>query len=123
MTITDTPAPEHAGRFRDIHRIYDLVETTRGLPMPFTGPDRAAFYFHAIAHAEDARSAVAAAKAVFAAELGAVFAWKDVWASNGTRRQYDALLPSGLEIVLTARAEHMQDEDEDAEAGELVAAA
>src|SRR6185437_10973767 len=109
MTLPD-PAP-HAALFRDFHKIYDLTEITPGLPMPFTGPDRAAFWFTAIAHADEARDAVATAKRIFADALGAVFAWKDVWTENGARRQYDALLPSGLQVVLTAKAEHMQDED------------
>ena len=101
----------NAALFRDFHKIYDLTEITPGLPMPFTGPDRAAIWFTAIAYADEARDAVATAKRIFADALGAVFAWKDVWTENGARRQYDALLPSGLQVVLTAKAEHMQDED------------
>lgn len=113
------PTPALAARIDDIQAVYRLVKETPapGLPMPFTGPDRAAFWFITITRAEDARDAVAQAKAVFADRLGAVFGWKDVWTENGTRRQYEALLTSGLSIVLTAKAEHMQDED--AEAGEL----
>lgn len=113
---------QHEPRFRDIHAVYDLVETTRGLPMPVTGPDRAAFWFCTIPHAEEARSAVATAKRAFADAFGAVFAWQDVWTANGTRRQYEALLPSGLAVVLTAKAEQMHDDD-DADAAGLERAA
>lgn len=126
MTITDIPAPEHAALFRDFHKIYDLTEITPGLPMPFTGPDRAAFWFTAIAHAGEARDAVATAKRIFGDALGAVFAHRDIWTENGPRRQYEALLASGLAVVLTAKTEHMQDEDDtegaEADAEDLVAA-
>ena len=116
------PTPDAAAKIRDIHLIYDLVSAGHGLPMPVTGPDRSSFWFVRIVHAEDARSSVATARQVFADTFGAVFAWRDVWTENGPRRMYEALLPSGLMIVLTAKTEHMQDEVADADAGELVAA-
>ena len=117
------PIPEPAGKIREIIRIYQIVQVTCGLPMPITGPDRASFWFVAITHAEDARSAIGTAKQIFADEFGAVFSHHDVWTDNGPRRMYEALLPSGLMIVLTAKTEHMQAEDADEDAGQLVAAA
>ena len=117
-----TPVPEHAGKVREIIRIYQIVAVTAGLPMPITGPDRASFWFSGIVHAEDARSAVRSAQRIFADALGAAWSHHDVWTDNGPRRMYEALLPSGLMIVLTAKTEHMQDEDVDQDAGELVAA-
>ena len=116
------PTTDVAAKIRDIHLIYNLVGDGHGLPMPITGPDRSSFWFVHIVHAEDARNAVADAKRLFAGTLGAVFAHHDIWTENGARRMYEALLPSGLTIVLTARAEHMQDEGAAADAAELVAA-
>lgn len=118
----DTSAPEHAGKIREIIRIYQIVMVTAGLPMPITGPDRASFWFSNIVHAEDARASVATARRIFADAFGAAFSYHDVETDNGTRRMYEALLPCGLMIVLTAKAEHMQDEDDAENAGELVAA-
>jgi hypothetical protein len=118
----DPTAPE-PGKIAQIIRIYQIVAVTAGLPMPITGPDRASFWFINITHAEDARASIGTAKAIFADAFDAVFASRDVWTENGPRRMYEALLPSGLMIVLTARTEHMQAEDEYEDAGELVTAA
>lgn len=112
--------PDRAGKIRDIIRIYEIAGVTPGLPMPFTGPDRAAFYF-IDSRPDAAREAVAMARRVFADAFGAVFGYQDIWTESGARRQYKATLPSGLDIVLMAKAEQMQDEDDAAR--ELQAAA
>ena len=121
--LTSAPAeagtggpPDRADRIRDLIRVYEITAVTPGLPVPFGGPDRAAFYF-TDGEATAAREVVATAKQAFAGALGAVFGWRDIWTSGGARRQYKATLASGLDIVLMAKAEHMQDEDGTEDAG------
>lgn len=114
------PTAERAARAADLIRIYEITRDTPGLPLPFAGPDRAAFYFIDREPAA-AREAVESAGQVFTRAFGVTFGWHDEQAPNGMNRLFEAeLRPSGLKVVLIARAEHMQDETEDA--GELVAA-
>ena len=115
------PTEDCAAKARDFIRIYEITGVTPALPWPFTGPDRAAFYF-IDRDADEAREAVATAKRIFADAFGAVFGWHDEWTPNGRRRQYKATLPSGLDLVLMAKASQMQDEDDTEDAAELVAA-
>lgn len=115
------PTANDAAKAADFITIYQIVPVIPSLPWPFTGPDRAAFYF-VDARPDVAREAVAMAKQVFAGAFGAVFGYRDIWTENGTRRQYKARLESGLAIVLMARADQMQDEAVTPDAGELVAA-
>jgi hypothetical protein len=117
-------AAERAAKASDFIRIYDLKLRTPALPLPFCGPDRAAFYFIS-PEPEDAREDIAAAKQAFADTFGVTFGWKDVWSPNGPNREYGAELRSGLSVVLITRTEHMRGVDEAVteDAGELVAAA
>ena len=105
--MTDS-APAPPGRFTEIRTIYNIVQVTPGLPMPFTGPDRAAFWFTHIP-AEDARNAVTTARLVFADAFGVTFTPRLEQASNGPRRVYQALLPSGFAITLWVKAEDAED--------------
>jgi len=113
--------PDRAARARDIIAVYETALKSPVLPLPFTGPDRSAFYL-IDGGPETARENITAAKQVFAAAFGVTFGWHDEWASNGARRLYTARLASGLAIVLYTVAAHMQDEDAAEDAGELVAA-
>lgn len=113
--------PDHAARAADLIRIYEITRDTPALPLPFAGPDRAAFYF-IDREPGGARQDVETAKQIFIRAFGVTFGWHDEQAPNGMNRLYEAeLRPSGLKVVLIARAEHMQDDTEDAR--ELVAAA
>jgi hypothetical protein len=114
--------PDRAGRIADFARIYEITGRAPGLPMPFTGPDRAAYWFTAETNPEAAREAVALARRVFAEAFGVTFRYRDILTGNGMRRQYEAVLGSGVQVVLTAKAEHMRDEDAAEDAGEVVAA-
>lgn len=93
------------GVFRDVHAIYDLVEITPGLPWPTTSPARAVFDYRHVVHAEDAREAVDCAAAVltftFAAEFGPERT--EVNGADGPRYLLEALLPSGLTLVIISR--------------------
>lgn len=107
--LTIAAGKTRTARLRDRIAIDEIALAHPELPVPFTGPDRAAFYF--IDHSpEAARERVAKAKQVLGEAFGVTFGWHDERASNGMRRQYTAELPSRLKVVLTAKAEHMQDE-------------
>ena len=109
--------PGREAKARDFEKIYQITGETAALPLPFAGPDRASFYF-IDRDADAARRDVETAKRVFAGAFGVTFRWRDLWTGNGTRRQYKAtLLPSGLDLVLMAKAAHMQDEDDAEGAG------
>jgi hypothetical protein len=110
---------DRAAKARDFIRIYQIAGDTPALPWPNCGPFRAAFYF-LDSSPDEAREAVATAKRIFADAFGAVFGYEDIWTSNGTCRQYKATLPSGLDIVLMAKAAQMQDEDGAEDAGDRV---
>lgn len=113
------PTAERAARAADLIRIYEITRDTPGLPLPFSGPDRSAFYF-IDREPGGARQDVETAKQIFTRAFGVTFGWHDEQAPNGMNRLYEAGLPSGLKVVLIARAEHMQDDTEGA--GELVVA-
>jgi hypothetical protein len=101
--------PTDAAKARDFITIYSLALQTPALDLPFSGPDRAAFYF-IDRGPEAAREGIAAARQVFGEIFGVTFAWRDVWTENGARRHYAASLTSGLSLVLVAKAAHMRDE-------------
>lgn len=111
--------PERADRIRDRIAIDKLTLDCPSLPVPFTGPDQAAFYFIDKVAPEVNRASVAEARRIFAAAFGVTFGWRDEWSSNGPRRLYRAFLPSGLAIVITARASDMPKDEDGAEVREL----
>ena len=105
-----TTTGSRAGYLGDVRRVWDLIEITPGLPVPFISPDRAAFYFTNIVHPEDARQAVADAETVLSYAFGDVpFTHDRIEQAGSTRRYvYEALLPSGLVLALTVKAEHVE---------------
>src|SRR4051812_38037199 len=105
--------PDRAAKARDFITIYDRTLRTPALPLPFSGPDRAAFYF-TDREPEAARADIATARQVFGEIFGVTFEHRDVWTSNGANRHYEAELTSGLFLVLVAKTAHMQDATEDA---------
>lgn len=114
---------ERTARLRDRIAIDQITIDHPALPASFTGPDRASFFFLDNVMPEVNRERVAAARRIFGEAFGAVFGPRDVWSSNGTRRQYIAELASGLKIVLTARACDMPQDEDGAEVRELEAVA
>lgn len=114
--------PSCAAKARDFITIYSLALESPVLDLPFSGPDRASFYF-LDRDPEAVPGDMAAAEQVFSGIFGVPFGAADVWSSNGTRRHCTAELKSGLFLILVAKAEHMADEDADAEERELEAVA
>lgn len=103
--------PDDAARAADLIRIYRVALKSPVLSLPFSGPDRSAFYF-TDREPGAVRQDVETAKQAFAEGLGATFGDPhDEQAPNGINRLHEAELPSGLKVVLIARAEHMQDQD------------
>ena len=121
MTIT---APPHPTWFADARRIIDITEVTPGLPIPTISPARATYDYRYLTHAVAAREAVASAQFTLHRELGAVFTPRLELAGDRTPRYLlEALLPSGLTLVIISRAEHVADQDDHEDAPELAAAA
>lgn len=108
----------------ELERVYHLVSSGSGLPLPFAGPDEVTFWFTTITEAEEARAEVYSALEVLGREFGIGFERKPVTMSNGARYQYAAFLPSGLKVNVMARCEHIGGPAQPATAdtGELVAA-
>ena len=99
-------------RLADMQAVLYVTKAHPDLPLPFTGPDRAAFYFTVNTAPRDAREAVEEAKHVFAAELGVTFSRRNAQHGNGLRAIFWAQLDSGLLIELVVRAEDVEDLDE-----------
>ena len=122
--MNDLSTNEHSGWFRDAHR---LIEITRknlgGLPIPSISGTIASFNFSQITHAADAARAVALAETILSHGLGLTFARKDI-APIGSSEHYAiaAFLPSGLEVDIVARAQHMREAGQDRSERNLVAA-
>ena len=113
-----------AGVFRDIHAIYDLTEVTAGLPMPSTSPARASFDYRHIVREQDARAAVACAVAALSRAFGAVFSERTEPGGDGTPRYLlEALLPSGLSVVIISRVANAGSQDPAGTQPELAGAA
>ena len=120
MTITQAPPetgkPASAkhdprdARLADTMTVFWLTRRYPDLPVPFTGPDRAALYFIDKA-AREAREAVEAAKRVFAEELGVTFTRRNARHSNGLRAIFWAELDGGLLVELVVKAEHVDVQD------------
>ena len=102
--MNDLPTAEHARWFADVRTILAIVEVTAGLPLPVISSLRASFYFTAIPRTADARAAVASARDILSDALGLTFAPGTDPTGNHT---LEAALPSGLLVVITAKAQHM----------------
>jgi len=101
----------HAGWFRDVRRILDIIEVTPGLPLPSICKDRAVFFFVGAAHAEDAREAIRLAEIILQGALLTVFYPRRTQAGSTRHYILTAVLPSGLMVDLVALAEHIDGQD------------
>jgi hypothetical protein len=111
MTFTQAPA-ERAARLADLRAVLAVIKPT-DLPLPFSGPDRSAFYFTDRTPRE-AREAVGAAKCLFDEQLGVTWHKRYAQHSNGRRVIFFAKLDGGLMVELVGRAEDIDGyEDED----------
>ena len=123
MTFTQHPA-ERAARLADLRAVLAAIKGS-DLPLPFSGPDRSAFYFTDLAP-QAAREAVGAAKRLFTEQLDVEWDIRYAEHSNGTRAIYWARLGGGLDIELYIRAEDVdgyEDDDAGAQVPELAGAA
>jgi hypothetical protein len=104
---------------RDICRAYSVVDQTPGLPMPSTGPARFALRYTDIKDRGTAMVAVGHALAVLGDEFGITrFAPRDETAGDGTPlRLFEAILLSGLILVVVATREHVDGLDQGDDAG------
>jgi hypothetical protein len=113
--LPEMPDPTaHPGRFADARRILDIAEVTPGLPFPSVCATIAAFNFTQITHAQDAAEAVAMAETILSYALDATFSRKDI-APIGSSEHWAiaAFLPSGLEVDIVAKAQHMREAGQD----------
>lgn len=102
----------HEAWFRDVRTVHITAEHARGcLPLPFTGPDHAAFYYINVARPEDTRDMLDKAVRIFRDAYRDTYPLRfgDRYTQTGSTRRYhvEAMLPSGLTLTLTAKAEHM----------------
>ena len=115
--MTELSNPDHAGWFRDVHRVLEVVEVTPGLPVPNISSERAAFRFTGITHARDAAEAVACAETILSYALHLTFVRREALAGDDTMRYIlEAFMPSGLAVDIVAKAEHMSAQRDPAQA-------
>ena len=118
--MAESTAPEHAGYWRDVRKIWDIAEVTPGLPIPRISAERAAFHYNGITNARDAAEAVALAETILSYALHLTFVRRDALAGDDSLRYIlEAFMASGLAVDIVARAEHMGSLD----AAQLAAAA
>ena len=117
MTFTQSE-PVRSARLADLRAVLAAIKGS-DLPLPFSGPDRSAFYFTDLAP-QAAREAVGAAKRLFTEQLDVEWDIRYAEHSNGTRAIYWARLGGGLDIELYIRAE---DVDTGAQVPELAGVA
>jgi hypothetical protein len=113
MTITTTgaapPVTGHAGWFRDVRRLLDVVEVTPGLPIPYLDKHRAVFFFTGITHPAEATEAARCAEVILRSAFLAAFAPR-VTEAHGVRHDIlTAMLPSGLMVDLVTLGAHVKD--------------
>jgi len=101
MTFTQSP-PERAARLADLRAVLAVIKAS-DLPLPFSGPDRSAFYL-TDRSPQDAREAVREARHLFTEQLGVTWDKRYVLHSNGRRVIFWAKLDGGLLVELYARA-------------------
>lgn len=103
----------HEAWFRDVRIVHVTAEHMDGLPLPFTGPDYATFYFTGIVHPEDTRAVLDRAVCIFRKAFGPDVRFGDRESQAGSTRWYhvEASLPSGLTLALVAKAEHLDGYD------------
>ena len=112
------PTPDRPDRIDDILALYCLVKITPGLPMPTVHPARAVFDYRHIVHDGEAREFTARAVhnlLIFGVPFGER---PETDIGNGTPRYLlEALLPSGLTLVIVSRVSQTTDQDEREMAG------
>lgn len=117
------PKP-HATWFDDAHRIIDVTRRNPALPLPTVAPARATFDYRHIVHAEHTRESVALARNILAAAFITAFSERAELAGDDTPRYLlEALLPSGLTLVIISRVELAGDQDEREDAAQLASVA
>ena len=109
--MTTTSPAGRAGYFRDVRAIWDLTESTPGLPIPSIGRDRAVFFFVGLTHRAEARQAMAEAETILRSGLLAAFFPRRTQAGSTRHYILTAVLASGLTVDLVAMAEHFDSED------------
>ena len=123
MTFTQSE-PVRSARLADLRAVLAAIKGS-DLPLPFSGPDRSAFYFTDLAP-QAAREAVGAAKRLFTEQLGVEWGKRYAQHSNGLRVIYVAKLDGGLDVELYIRAEDVdgyEDHDAGAQVPELAGVA
>ena len=109
------PTPDRPDRIDDILALYCLVKITPGLPVPTTSPARAVFDYRHFVHDPEAREFTARAAGILARIFGIPFGERTETAGDGTPRYLlEALLPSGLTLVIISRVSQTADEPADA---------
>jgi hypothetical protein len=110
--MNGTCTNEHAGWFRDVHRLLDVTQVTPGLPLPSVSKDLAAFNYTSITHDRDAAQAVADAETVLSYALRVNFEPRRP-DPVGTATYYilSAYMPSGLRVDIVARARVFDGQD------------
>ena len=111
MTFTQSE-PVRSARLADLRAVLAAIKGS-DLPLPFSGPDRSAFYFTDLAP-QAAREAVGAAKRLFTEQLDVEWDIRYAQHSNGLRVIYVAKLDGGLDVELYARAADVDISDDDA---------
>lgn len=109
--------------FRDRRRVDDIAEVTPGLPVPTLTAARATFDYRHVVHAEDAREAVSCAAEILGHAFGiGTFAERTEMAGDDTPRHIlEALLPSGLTLVIVSRVTVDLDSPAERELAEVAA--
>ena len=123
MTFTQSE-PVRSARLADLRAVLAAIKGS-DLPLPFSGPDRSAFYFTDLAP-QAAREAVGAAKRLFTEQLDVEWDIRYAQYSNGLRAVWFATLDGGLLVELVVKAEDVdgyEDEDTGAQVPELAGAA
>jgi hypothetical protein len=124
VTITTAPLPQRSAQIRDIHALYDVVDSTEGLPMPSTGHGRSSFNFSGVKHAEDAQRAMREAEDVLTRRLGLTFAARDVTpVGSAAYWVRTAWMAGGLAVDLVALAAHKPADGAGAQVPELATVA
>jgi hypothetical protein len=114
----------HATWFDDAHSIIEVTRVTPGLPIPRIFPAMASFDYRHIVHAEAARKSVAFAADKLGEKFGVTFTPRTEIAGDDTPRHLlEALLPSGLTLVIISRVEHVADQDDREDAPQLASVA
>jgi hypothetical protein len=124
--VTITTPPDRPDRCDDFIRLYRLIKRTPALPYPQTAGARATFDYRHVVLADIARQSVAFAATVLGGEFGVTFPAKPrtELAGDGTPRYLlEALLPSGLTLVIISRVEHVADQDDREDAPQLASVA